>query len=393
MNSHDPHDHDDLTDRDTPDEVPVPHFENELWRTLAQAHAEQAQSGGAHVPLLAPGVRTHRRGRRMILVGAGSVAAAAIALAAIVATDSGSGSGNGGGPDTEAADTTTPPVSLAAQITAAQEEASETSILHTTRDNQYLAGDDTPVGDEESWTDEQSGAQRNLLYSSDGEPFFDSGRVTAPAVDDQGPPPIPPDAEPTDPSLPTESIRTVDYCFSEYTEADQTAFPGEITADRIGEQLEDGSLIEDGTVEFRGRELIRLVQVPVDYRPDAGGEGGVAMDPETGVTVPVDENGNPLPTTTTAPPVTAPGTGELDPAAFPYVEHIYLVDAETFRPVHVIGYPEEAADYSDAMYITTIDYLPRTPENLASFVAPVPDDFTQVPHLRGDGERYDQCGV
>jgi hypothetical protein len=371
-----------------PDEVPVPHFEDQLWRTLAQVHAEQE----GH-PLAPPSevgeARTRRRARRMILVGVGSVAAAALALTAIVATDSGSGSGGG---DTEAADTTPAPdeddegvevVTLAAQITAASQEASATSILHKTTDNQNVADDGTPIGDEESWTDEQSGARRDLSYSSEGEPFYDSGRVTAPTVDDQGPPPIPPDAEPFDPSLPTERHRTVDYCFSEYWEEDQTAIPGMVEADALGEWLEEGSIVEDGTVDFRGRELIRLVQVPADIDPTLPPEQLVPVDPETGET---------LPTTTTAPPVTDPETGELDPDEFEFVEHIYLVDAETFRPVHIIGYPGQAADYSDAMYIATIEYLPRTPENLAKLVAPVPEGFTRVEGSRGDGERYDACG-
>jgi hypothetical protein len=257
-------------------------------------------------------------------------------------------------------------------------------------DNQYLADDGTPIGDDEAWVDEQSGARRDLSHGSDGEPSFDSGRVTAPTVDDEGPPPIPPDAEPFDPSLPTEQHRTVDYCFSEYTEQDQTAIPGHNEADRLGEWLDEGRLVEDGTETFRGQELIRLVEVPAGLAPAP--EGARGSDGE--VLVPVDpETGETLPTTTTAPPATDPGTGQLDPDELAHAEHVYLVDAETFRPVYVIGYPGEEADYSDAMYIETTEYLPRTPENLAKLVAPVPEGFTQVDALRGDGERYDACGI
>jgi hypothetical protein len=386
-----------VTNDDMRDEVPVPHYEDELWRTLARVHADQAGQGGQADQAGQAGqaeivdLRARRRGRRMVLAGIGSIAAAAIALAAVVVTDD-DGSSDAG---TEAAETEspttgtpdTPELSLAAQITAATEEASETSIIHTLRDNHNIADDGTPIGDDEDWTDEQSGARRDLSYDSEGEVSFDSGRAVAPGVDDPGPPPIPPNAQPFDPSLPQERIRTVDHCFSEYAEYDQAAIPGHIEADRLGEWLDEGTLVEDGTETVDGRELIRLVEVPAELRlPEnvVGGDVIVPVDPETGA-----------PMTTTEPPTTAPPTTDpatLDPDTFENVEHIYLVDAETFRPVRVIGYPGEAPDYSDAMYVATTEYLPRTPENMALLSPPVPDGFDLVPELRGDGERLDQCG-
>jgi hypothetical protein len=382
-----------VTNDDMRDEVPVPHYEDELWPTLARVHADQAgQADQADQVEPAPpaivDVRARRRGRRMVLAGIGSIAAAAVALAAVVATDD-DGSSD---PDTEAAETETPTtgtpdtpeVSLAAQITAATEEASETSIIHTLRDNQYDADDGTPIGDEEDWTDEQSGARRDLNYDSDGQPSFDTGRAVPPGVDDPGPPPIPPDATPFDPSLPQEHLRNVDYCFSEYAEFDQPAIPGHIEADRLGEWLDEGKLVEDGTETVDGRELIRLVQVPVELQPPSRVDERTALLPaQTGtVTEPP----------TTDPPTTAPDPATLDPDTFEYVEHIYLVDAETFRPVRVIGYPGEAPDYSDATYVATIEYLPRTPENMALLSPPVPDGFDLAANLRSDGERLDQCG-
>lgn len=380
---------------DMRDEVPVPHYESGLWRTLAQVHAEQRRAGA---PGLAPpeivDVRARRNGRRMVLAGLGSIAAAAVALAAVVVADSDPSpdAEAGGGPTT----TSTPEMSLAAQITAATEEASETSLIHTLRDNQYDADDGTAIGDEEVWTDEQSGARRNLSYDSEGEPSYDSGRATAPVVDDPGPPPLPADASPFDPSLPQEPVRVVDHCFAEYKESDQVAIPGQIEADSLGEGLDQGRLVEDGTETVDGRELIRLVQVPVELQPptgDAQREGRVVLGPA--VTAPVQYTA-PYTAPTTAPATTAPTTGPEttlpDPDTFEYVEHIYLVDAETFRPVRIIGYPGVAADYSDAMYIATIEYLPRTPETMALLVASVPEGYELVADLRGDGERFDECG-
>jgi hypothetical protein len=386
---------------DMRDEVSVPHYEDELWQTLAKVHAEQRRAGApAADPPGIVALQARRRGRRMLLAGAGSIAAAAVALTAIVVTD-----GSDGGPDTAARDggptTGAPEMSLAAQITAATEEASASSVIHIRRDNQYQADDGTAIGDEEEWVDEQTGARRTLNYGADGQPSFDTGRAVAPGVDDPSPPPIPPDALPTDPSLPQERLRDVDHCFAEYREYDQAAIPGHNEAERIGEWLAEGSLVEDGTEVVDGREVIRLVQVPVGLVP--GGDGRLEVEPGASVIVPALEAGDGATSTvpvtepghdgaTSTVPATDPDTGALDPDTFEYIEHIYLVDAETFRPVRIIGYPGEAPDYSDAMYIATIEYLPRTPETMALLSTPVPDGFELVPNLRGDGERVDECG-
>ena len=370
------------------DEVPLPHFENELWPALAQEHAEQRRIAAPAVgPPEVVDARARRHARRLVVTGVAAVAAAVVAVAMIVVTDwdraPDRAALNAEVPDPDApggAPTTgAPEMSLAAHITAATEEATESSIIHTITNNQYDADDGTPIGDNEMWTDEQSGAMRALDYDSEGQPSFDTGRVTAPGVEDPGPSPIPPGASPTDPSLPQVRARQVDHCFGEYVEFDEVAIPGHNEAERLGQWLDEGKLVEDGTEIVDGRELIRLVEVPFELRPRTGGG-----PEEPGWT-----------TTTTGPegpPTTTADTGTPDPDTFEYVEHIYLVDAETFRPVRIIGYPGEAADHSDASYVATIEYLSRTPENMALFVSSVPDGFELVADLRGDGARYEECG-
>jgi hypothetical protein len=190
-------------------------------------------------------------------------------------------------------------------------------------------------------------------------------------------------------------LRYVDYCFGEYVEFDSPATPGHNEAERLGQWLDEGKLVEDGTEIIDGRELIRLVEVPFDLQPDAGGdrdEPGWTTTTVTTIGPEMDAPTTTVTTTDTDPPTTAAETGALDPDTFDYVEHIYLVDAETFRPVRIIGYPGEAPDYSDAKYLATIEYLPRTPENMALLSTPVPDGLELVAELRGDGARYEECG-
>jgi hypothetical protein len=56
----------------------------------------------------------------------------------------------------------------------------------------------------------------------------------------------------------------------------------------------------------------------------------------------------------------------------------------------VLGYGGPEA--GGAGYLQTIEYLPRTPENLALLSPPLPDGFTATDAVRGDGERVDRCG-
>lgn len=350
------------------EDVAAPHFEERLWQELATTHA--AVRAGNHTPP-EPRPSRDRSGRRTgrrLLVAAGAVASLAAATTAFVAVRSDDGAGP---PDPETR-TGTPDearddgASLADQISEAQQVAAADSIVHIYQD---ARGEPQYNYDVESWYDETTGWRRDLQYDLDGEPSYDHGAAQAPSPDDPPPPPLPPDATPFDPSLPTRRTRTVDHCFSEYQEADETAIPGSSQAEDVGRWLAEGSLIEDGTETIGGRELIRLIQTlgSISQPSREGGRRDETEASQTTVTL-------------------APGAEQSDPDE---ILMIYFVDPETYRPVMHVGYPGTQSDYSDASYVMTYEYLPRTPENMANLEAPVPAGFTQVTDLRSDGERVD----
>jgi hypothetical protein len=101
---------------------------------------------------------------------------------------------------------------------------------------------------------------------------------------------------------------------------------GRNEAEVIRGWLEAGDVVEDGTESFEGREAIRLI--------------------------------------------------------WTIEERTMLVDAETYRPLQVLGYPGTEWEYTQ-----TYAFLERTDEHLALLVPPVPDAYTKVDSLRGDGER------
>jgi hypothetical protein len=280
------------------DEVPVPGFEDNLWRELARVHEQErvdAPSGGI----------TRRRGlgRRTLLAGAGSIAAATVLIAGILVA----------GPDEDARDED----DLQARIIAATETALTDSIVHDVSDWAMTPG---PV-DAEFWADQTSLSVRMLSYNEDGEVSLDWGLAEVPSQDG-----------PSEALSGTRLLRTVDYCFQEYSiEEESEVFPGrEETVEAsvvlsIVEELERGSMREDGTQVVDGRELIRVVE-----------DGETASDAT------------------------------------------WLVDPETYRPVQLIGDLGEGA----GGYVTTFEYLPRTPANLALLrAADPPDGFVLVDEL------------
>jgi hypothetical protein len=113
----------------------------------------------------------------------------------------------------------------------------------------------------------------------------------------------------------------IDHCSKEYTVEEEPAFVagGQSLAAWIIESLRNESVQVDGTEVVDGRELIRVHEV--SYQT-------------------------------------------------------FLVDPDTYRPVRAVG------EGSNNNATTTIDYLPRTRENLGLLRTVIPDDFVQVDQLR-----------
>jgi hypothetical protein len=133
--------------------------------------------------------------------------------------------------------------------------------------------------------------------------------------------PTPDDEEPTLGPFP---VLAVDYCFGEY-EIEEFPVPEGVTdvnasiARSVAEGLDDGSMRTDGTEVVDGQLLIRVVEV--------GGSESLA----------------------------------------------WYVDPGTYRPVRIAD-PVEG-------YVTTIEYLPRTPDLLAQFTPVIPEGLVQVDEL------------
>lgn len=263
------------------DEVPVPRLEDKLWPELARIHEEERADRRATVTTAGP-----RRGRRTMVAGVGLVAAATILIAGIAVF------GSDGGPDGGDHD-------VQARIVAATRTAMTDSVVHEVTDFA-----DTPASvDEEAWRDQTSLSIRRLHNAADGQASLDT-------------------------AMARDGVRTVDYCFEEYTTEEEPPFPDgagttSVVVD-LADELASGRAREDGTEIVDGRELIRVVE---DGAPYAA----------------------------------------------------WLVDPETYRPVQLRG---EVGDGNATAYTTTFEYLPRTPENLARLrAADPPAGFAQVDEL------------
>jgi hypothetical protein len=275
----------------------------------------------------------------------------------------------------DAAETTRPtttepaqPEDLAERIAAANADGASEAIVHVTQDN-------ATYGDGEGWKDEATGHFRSLQRYEDGSPSYDTGAATVPR---EG----------------LQTTRTVDYCFEQYTEAPETLPVGRGSATPwVRSGLEDGTLTVEGTEVVDGRELILLREVMPADRP-------IETDPDGTPRVEVEET---IPATTDTVPAEIAEMLEEEQArvedaeiaaAADEVQAWVLIDPETYRPVIRVGDPSgDEFSLDGAGYTQTYEYLPRTAENLAQLVVPVPEGFARVDDLRGDGERNDAgCG-
>lgn len=261
------------TETFTDDDLVIPHFEDELWRILAEAH-EDRRSGTMR---LTPAVdQLHRRkGRRLVLSGIGAAAAAATLVVALSLRD---GDDTAPKPDESAAI----PADLVAKIGAATAEANATMIVVQT----------TPSGGVtyESWADEASGSVRMVIRNAAGDVISDAHPATVPTN------------EPSD----HEAV-AFDYCARTYTEVDAIidGAPNSSFTQFVQSGLDGGTLVPAGTEMVDGKELIRL-------------EEKTPPTSETQIVHIVEEDGT-----------TRTSIGEPPPVS----EGVVWVDPETYRPV------------------------------------------------------------
>lgn len=207
---------------------------------------------------------------------------------------------------------------LASRIVSATRSALADSVEHEVTD----WSDTSITVDDEAWRDQTTAAARFLHFAPDGSGrSLDTGPVGSPTPDDPGPATGP------------QPLLSVDHCFEEWDVQDVPTPEGATRinasiARAVAEGLDDGSMVTDGTEVVDGRELVRVVE------------------------------------------------------AEPTSQVVWYVDADSYRPVRVVG-ADEGHDY-----VTTIEYLPRTPDLLAAFTPVIPEGFAEVdPLTRTDDHR------
>jgi len=202
---------------------------------------------------------------------------------------------------------------LMGRIVAATDEAAASSVVHWV-DEQTLPGEAGPSSVMESWTDEASDTTRTVMR---GAAAGHVGRLDL-MVD------VGPLTGPTIDSPAHSGQRVVDYCRRQYVDhVDTHGASIDIERDAlrtVRDQVAAGRLVEDGTEVVDGRELIRLTRIE-----------------------PADAAGD-----------------------------VLLVDPDTYLPVRARGTLSTGETFSQ-----TYEYLPRTPENLARLLPPIPDGFTE----------------
>jgi hypothetical protein len=357
---------------DDPDDLAMPHFEDQLWDVLTvmlddrpstrrngtgpharptTAAADAAADAAAAAATSGPGGadaggrggeggddRRARRGRRprrrrpVVVVAAGLAAAAVLVVVALAwpeRTDSGA-------PErVETIDLPDPQVVVSEVLQATEPGAGEPFILHET--SSWGDGLDRA----ERWYDDVTFASRELTTTADGQPLTDGGWPEPPALDAPlAQPRMPEDldfdqcvggilmtedgelhqcdtGEPIDTGLPpAHPSILVNHCSATYvrTETPLIQRPG---FDYLRLYLETGDIVVDGTGEHGGRQLIRLRNHDGSYE--------------------------------------------------------WLVDPDTYQPVVAT----EPGDGSRPV-TRTYERLPRTEENLALLTPPLPGDYAET---------------
>jgi len=274
------------TTTDPTDEVEVPHLKDRLWQELAALHAEQAPATDA-------ARRQARRARRSLRLGVAAAAAAVVVVAAVGVQLAGTG-----GPSGDEL--------LVERVAAATDDAIEASVVHMA-DLQQSSDGQAPHRND-TWHDEETGIARFVLYDDQGDVQLEVGPLTAPTL-----------ADPT-----WSGQRVVIHCSQDYvdhvdTDGATTEVPTGVTD--IRDLLADGTVVEDGTEVFEGRELIRL-------------------------------------------------QGD---------DFVLLADPDTFRVVAQRGTLDTGETYT-----STYEYIPRTDARLGSLVPTVPAGYTLQPPGAGD---------
>ena len=195
----------------------------------------------------------------------------------------------------------------------------------------HITSDD---GTNEAWVDLGSGAERTIVPASTGGRTMDWGRSHPPAMD-----PAAADAP--------DDRRLVDHCLHQYADVTGPDLRVADTITPLRAALASGRFRVSGPAVVDGRDLLRLD--PVIETSAATG------DPERDA---------------------------ADQAAAEAAREVIYIDPATQLPVRIEAGPTNGS---------TIEYLPRTPENLTLLVPPVPAGYTRVDELTHDDVRTAGC--
>jgi hypothetical protein len=258
----------------------------------------------------------------------GSRIAVAAAVAAVVVAGAAVTRGTGSdGPDIDTA-ATAPDDDLPPQI------RSILTALDATIDGGSIAHITSDGGTNEAWVDLGSGVERIIAPARTGGRTMDWGRSHPPAMD------------PAATDVPVDR-RVVDHCLHQYADTTGPDLRFADTITPLRDALAGGQYRVSGPAVVEGRELLRLD--PVIETPAATG------DPERDA---------------------------AERAAEEAARKVVYIDPATQLPVRIEVGPTNGS---------TIEYLPRSPENLTLLVPPVPAGYTQVDEIAQDDVRTAGC--